>query len=318
MSALLSFSPLGGGLFLGWTLGANNAANVFGTAVATRIVSFKKAAILCGLTVVLGAVLQGSAGIKTLSGLTQQSISTAVIISVSAAITGTIMTYLRIPISTSQAVVGAILGISLSVRNAEYSGLTKIVLCWIGTPIGSMIIACVVYKILGWFISHIPMSMLTRDKILWSGLLIVGMYGSYALGANNVTNSTGIFSGLIQGVSDKTLAAIGGAAIAIGVLTYSKPVMLAVGSKVMPLDAFSALVAVLAMSITVHVFAIIGAPVSTSQGIVGSIIGIGFMRGVRVINFRILRDIALGWVLTPLIALILAAAGFAIFISSAG
>ena len=58
------------------------------------------------------------------------------------------------------------------------------------------------------------MSMLSRDKILWSGLLIVGTYGSYALGANNVTNSTGIFSGLIPGLSDRALAIIGGIAIA--------------------------------------------------------------------------------------------------------
>jgi PiT family inorganic phosphate transporter len=223
------------------------------------------------------------------------------------------MTYLSIPISTSQAVVGAILGIGLATRNAEFSGLIKIVLSWIGTPAGSMIIACIVYKVLGWIIQHIPMSMLTRDKILWSGLLIAGIYGSYALGANNVTNSTGIFSGLIDGVSDRFLAAIGGMAIAVGALTYSKRVMLAVGSGVMPLDAFSALVAVLAMSITVHIFAFIGAPVSTSQGIVGSIIGIGFMRGTRAINYDVLRGIGLGWILTPVLALVLSAAGYAIF-----
>ena len=49
-----------GGLFLGWSLGANDAANVFGTAVGTRMVRFKTAAIVCSLFIILGAVISGS------------------------------------------------------------------------------------------------------------------------------------------------------------------------------------------------------------------------------------------------------------------
>jgi PiT family inorganic phosphate transporter len=81
----------------------------------------------------------------------------------------------------------------------------------------------------------------------------------------------------------------------------------------MPLDAFSALTAVAAMSITVHIFAIVGVPVSTSQGIVGAIIGIGLMRQATAINATVLRRISLGWLITPVLSLILAAAGYAIF-----
>ena len=197
--------PLSGGLFLGWTLGANNNANVFGTAIAARIISFRNAAILCSIAVIAGAFFQGTEGIKTLSGLTSQTVTTAVIVTFSAAVTGTIMTWLGIPISTSQAIVGAIIGIGLCQGRTEFSGLIKILLCWIGTPAGAMIIACVTYKIVGRLLSIIPMSILTRDKILWSGLLIVGTYGAYALGANNVTNSTGVFSGLLPGVTDHNL-----------------------------------------------------------------------------------------------------------------
>lgn len=313
MHPIAGISPIGGGLFLGWTLGANDASNVFGTAVASRIISFRKACVLCGMAVIVGAMLQGSAGISTLSGLTNQNINTALIVTLSAAITGTIMTYMSIPISTSQSVVGAILGISLATGKGEYSGLIKIVLCWIGTPIGSIIIACILYKLLEWFFHVVPMSMLTRDKILWGGLLVVGTYGAYALGANNVTNSTGVFSGLFDGVTDQHLATIGGIAIAVGAITYSKRVMLAVGGGIMPLDAFAALIAVLAMSITVHIFAIIGAPVSTSQGIVGAIIGIGFLRGAKSIDYGVIKKISLGWVLTPTLSLVLSAAGYAIF-----
>ena len=61
-----------GGLFLGWALGANDAANVFGTAVASRIITFRNAAILCSIFLIIGAVLQGEGGIHTLSGLIQK------------------------------------------------------------------------------------------------------------------------------------------------------------------------------------------------------------------------------------------------------
>ena len=59
-----------GGLYLGWALGANDASNVFGTAVGAKIISFRQAAVLCALALIAGAALQGEAGIHTLSGLT--------------------------------------------------------------------------------------------------------------------------------------------------------------------------------------------------------------------------------------------------------
>lgn len=305
--------PLSGGLYLGWALGANDAANVFGTAVASRIITFRKASILCSIAIIIGATLQGEGGIHTLSGLTTQTHMSLLVVSVSAAITVTLMTIMRLPISTSQAIIGSIAGVGLSTGSMQWGGMVKIVTCWIATPIGALIIAYIFYKLLAAFIRHVPMSVLTRDKILWSGLIVVGIYGSYALGANNVANATGIFSGQFPGVSDSHLALFGGIAIASGVLTYSKRVMMAVGSGVMPLDAFTALVTVSSMAVTVHIFAVIGVPVSTSQAIIGSIIGIGLIRGVHSIKFKTLRNIGFGWLLTPIIALILSSSGYAIF-----
>ena len=58
-----------GGLFLGWSLGANDAANVFGTAVGTRMVRFKTAAIICSIFVILGAIISGAGTTETLGKL---------------------------------------------------------------------------------------------------------------------------------------------------------------------------------------------------------------------------------------------------------
>ena len=60
---------LSSGLFLGWALGANDAANVFGTAVGTRMVRFATAAVVCSVFVILGAVLSGAGAAHTLGKL---------------------------------------------------------------------------------------------------------------------------------------------------------------------------------------------------------------------------------------------------------
>ena len=310
--------PLGGGLYLGWALGANDAANVFGTAVASRIIGYRKACLLCAAAIVLGAVLQGEGGIHTLSSLTEQTPGSLLVVSIAAAFTVTLMTVLSLPISVSQAIVGAIAGVGLATHNMFWGGLAKVVACWIATPIGAMAVSCVLYNLVGGFIRKVPMSMLTRDKLLWGGLLVVGTHGSYALGANNVANATGIFSGQIPGISDSQLALMGGIAMAAGVLTYSRRVMLAVGGGVMRMDAFTAFVAVSSMAITVHVFVVIGVPVSTSQAIIGAIVGIAAIRGTHAIRFRPLYRIGCGWLLTPAISLVLSAAGYAIFCTAKG
>jgi len=99
---------LTGGVFLGWSLGANDASNVFGTAVGTRSIRFRTAVVCICVFCMIGALLEGTKGIHTISGITHQSIQTAFLVSTSAALTVTIMTFLSLPVSTSQAVVGSI------------------------------------------------------------------------------------------------------------------------------------------------------------------------------------------------------------------
>lgn len=302
-----------GGVYLGWALGANDAANVFGTAVASRAISYRRAVIICAIGVIAGAVVQGEGGIHTLSGLTTQTTTTLVIVSVSAAITVSLMTLFGLPISTSQAIVGAIAGVGLATRDMYWAGLIKVVISWAATPIGAMALAWLFHHALRILFEALPIGILTRDQILLGGLVVVGLYGSYALGANNVANATGIFSGQIPGLSDRALALIGGVAIAVGVITFSKRVMMSVGSRIVELNVFNALVAVSAMATTTHLFAFIGVPVSTSQAIVGAVVGSGAIYGRHTIQFYMLRNIAMGWFLTPLVSLILSAAGYAIF-----
>ncbi|MBD3305931.1 inorganic phosphate transporter [candidate division KSB3 bacterium] len=294
------------GIFLGWSLGANDSANIFGTAVASRVIHYRVAVTITAVGVVLGAVWQGSAGMHTVGGLTSYDLNSAFLASLAAALTVTGMTYLSLPVSTSQAVIGSILGIGFALEQPiNWQGFEKVVVCWIGTPIGAMVISYVLYKCFQALLSTITLNLISINRLIKYGLFLSGAYGAYALGANNVANVTGVFAGAgLLTVRAATL--LGGISIALGAVTYSKRVMLTVGGGLVKLDGFSAFIAVLSEAITVHIYAKIGVPVSTSQAIVGAVIGIGFVLGGRAINNRALLQILIGWISTPLLAGILA------------
>ncbi len=290
-----------GGVFLGWSLGANNAANVFGSAVASRMVKFATAAVLAALFVILGAVMEGSSGIHTLSGLTHFTVVDAVISSVAAALTVACMTLLGLAVSASQAVVGAIIGIGIVHRRLYLGGLGKVVACWLGTPVGGLIIAVLLYHLLAAVYNRAHLNLIESDILLRCCLIVVGSYGAYAMGANNVANVTAVFVGSGQ-LDVRTALWIGGISIAFGILTYSRPVMETVGRKLVRLDPFSALVVVLAEALTVHVYTLVGVPVSTSQAVIGAVLGVGVVKGIRTVKWKTLAHLVTAWVLTPILA----------------
>ncbi|KAF2955511.1 inorganic phosphate transporter [Marinitoga sp. 38H-ov] len=285
-------------MFFGWSLGANDAANIFGTAVSNKIVRYRTATIISAIFILLGAILGGAKGIETISNVTTQSMLSGSISVLSAAITMTIMTYIGVPVSSSQAIVGSIMAIGLIEGGVNWSIILKLVLAWVGTPIGGMIFGFISFRILS-----IPYNMIksiyVKERVVQIATLIIGAYGAYSLGANNVANITGVFANTI-GV--EMAALIGGLAISIGVLTYSYKVMMTVGSQIIELDYFSASIAVLGESITVWIYALLGIPVSTSQAIVGAVIGAGYARGSRLTNKKVLLKILSAWINTPISA----------------
>ena len=295
------------GIFMGWSLGANDSANIFGTAVFSRMVKFRTALIWLCIFIVLGSILQGAAGMHTLSGLVEQNLNTAFITALAAALTVTVMTYLNLPVSTSQAMVGAIIGIGIVMGHVDLSKLPKVFACWVGTPVGCVIATIILYPLLSMLLEKLKLNIFQQDSLLRVGLIAVGCYGAYSLGANNVANVTGIYieTGLLN---IPQALVIGSLSICIGAITYSKRVMQTVGEKLVKLDPFSAFVAVLSMSIILNIYAIIGVPVSSSQAIVGGVLGIGFVKGVKTINLKTLTNIVIGWITTPLIAMMVSMA----------
>jgi len=324
---------LSSGLFLGWSLGANDASNVFGTAVGSKMVRFRTAAICCSIFIVLGAVISGAGASHTLGKLgSVNAIAGAFIVALAAAASVYLMTKLGYPVSTSQAIVGAIIGWNFfSGSLTDYHTLSKIVITWVACPALSAIIALILYKIFVLGIYRLKIDMFRLDSMTRYGLIIIGAFGSYSLGANNIANVMGVFVpvspfadisffGLFKLTSTQQLFFIGGIAIGVGVLTYSRKVMETVGEGIMKLSPVSALVVVSAHSLVLFLFASQGleaflqrhglptiplVPVSSSQAIVGAVIGLGLLKRGRGIRWRALGGIGSSWIVTPIIAALL-------------
>ncbi len=292
------------GLYLGWGLGANDAANVFGTGVASGVIKYRTAVVLTAVFVLVGAYAQGIRGMYTVGGLAEIDVRTAFIASIAAAVTINVLTVLALPVSTSQAIVGSILAVGVMGRGVQVSVLVKILLSWILSPIGAALISYSLYRILGSVLEARVKNVRIWSLVMRIGFYLGGIYGAYALGANNVANTTGVFfkAGMI---SARMAAVVGGLSIGLGVLTYSKRVMSTVGRRITQMSEFAALIAVLGQDITVHVFAWIGVPISTSQAIVGAVIGVGFVKSSRAINLKVVTRIMLGWLSTPAAAFLI-------------
>jgi len=285
-------------IFFGWSLGANDASNIFGPAVSNGLVRFRTAAIVSALFILIGAVVGGSRGLETIGSISDQTLFTAAISSLSAAVAMTLMTRLGLPASASQAMVGSIMGIGILTGIVQWHILVRVFAAWLGTPIGGLLFGYLGYRFLGFFFRRIR-SLYIQDVSLKIAAVVIGAYGAYALGANHAGSVFGVFSGIIP---IEQAALFGGLSIGLGVVTYSKRVMLTVGKQILALDHFASVVAVLGMSFTVWFYSLVGVPVSTSQAIVGAVIGSGIARGSKVANKKVLGRIVLGWFQTPLIA----------------
>jgi inorganic phosphate transporter, PiT family len=285
-------------LFLGWSLGANDSANVFGTGVTTGIIRYRTAIWLTAAFVLLGAMLEGAKCMKIVGELSLLSPMDAFFCALAAAITMSFLTFLGIPASTSQAIIGAVIGVGIISESADFSKLYKVVSCWIFTPVCGLAAGYILHRVLGYVFDRTIKSLARRSMLYSLGILAAGCYGAYTLGSNNVANVTGVYVG--SGVLTPDQAAlIGALSIAVGVLTYSKKVMTTIGKGIVPLDPFSALVVVLAGALTLHLFTQIGVPVSSSQAVVGAVVGVGFVGGVQTVSFRMVRKIGVGWLMTP-------------------
>ncbi len=324
MIELIAIVALLAGFYVAWNIGANDSANCVGTAVGGRILSYRRAIAIVILFVLLGAVLEGWKNMKTVGediiivsdGTNPLSEVPRVAIAalLAAGIWVTTATTLRLPVSTAQSMVGAVIGAGLLLSYAQpdigasvqFGTLSIIAISWLLNPMFAAILAFILLKAFTPPLRRIK-NIVLLNQVLMILIIVASASTAYALGANDIGTSTGVvyafFGG--DGLDFRLMLLIGlfgGVALAVGVVTYSRRVMHTVGTGITRLDALTAFAAQMGAAITVWSFVQFHIPVSTTQAIIGAVAGAGLVKGAAAVSGRKLGHIGIAWVLTPAVA----------------
>lgn len=147
--------------YVAWSIGANDVANSMGTSVGSKAISIKQAILIAGIFEFAGAVLIGVHVTKTIqNGIVDASLFSAdpfiyvygmLATLFAAAIWISVATYLSLPISTSQSIVGALIGfgfIAVGPSAIKWGKITSICGSWIISPIAGMLLAFFIFYII--------------------------------------------------------------------------------------------------------------------------------------------------------------------------
>jgi len=329
------------GIFLGWSLGANDGANIFGTAVGTKMVRFRTAAWVAAFFVVMGAVAGAHGTTKTLGRLGSIDAPAGAFVVALAAGLAVVLFLARnsLPVSISQSIVGAIVGWNVFTgRPTDLLTLTTLLSSWFVSPALAGAVAAALFVAARAAIPRLKIHLLEVDAWMRALLIAVGAFAAFSLGQNAIANVMGVFVrvspfpeavglGPFRATSVEMLFFVGGLAIAAGIVTYSERIMRRLGSGLTSLSPLAALIVVFSASMSLFLFGSTPlqeflrshglpgwplVPVSGSQAIVGAILGISLVRksGIR---YRVLVNIGIGWIAAPLAALVFSLVGLFVF-----
>lgn len=309
-------------LLFAFTNGMKDGANVFATAVSSRSLTFRQALWLVTLAELCGPFLFGipvaltvAKGIIRIELLPRDINSFLLVLS---GITGALLWngfcwFVRLPTSSSFAMVGGLVGPVLfyyGVSGIPWTiFLLKVVGALILSPFLGIIIGGLVHQFLVRILENAPWKTIRYIKKLQIGSLIVlGMNH----GANDSQKTMGLVA-LILFLSYKTqqmdiplwVMAASVVSLALGVTMGGKKILRTVGYdifRIRPLHSFSAQ---MASSLILLVCNLSGAPVSTTQIISSSVIGVGNVHRRQAVRWQVFRSILFAWILTiPLAGLL--------------
>ena len=292
-----------GCLAIAFAIGSNDTSNSFGICIGCGILTITRATYLLFFLVLLGIMLGGGRVMHTVGGeiaeLNWIIVGVALFLSSIAIISANII---RTPVSSHHAVIASLIGSAIALgKSVNYLTISKIVLSWIVSPFGAMIIAAVTYLTLEKLVFRLPI--LKIEKLLRFLLLISGSLIAFNTGANEL--ATALAPAVYYGAIDVINASlIGSVMLFIGARTISTRVVETVGKGITTLDPFSGFAAQFSAGLTVLIFTLIGMPISTTYCVVGAISGVGMYKGLRSVKMTLIRRISLSWVMTPLAALI--------------
>jgi len=138
--------------------------------------------------------------------------------------------------------------------------------------------------------------------------IISACFVAFAHGANDVANAIAPVASVIETIKHGVLAsaapvpswllAFGGLGIVIGLATWGWRVIETIGRKITELTPTRGFSAEFGAAITILIASKMGLPISTTHCLVGAVLGVGLAGGIRAINLRTIREIAMSWIIT--------------------
>jgi len=159
MIIILVIIAIFAGLYMAWNIGANDVANSMSTAVGSKAITLRQALIIASILNFLGAVLVG----KHVTDTIQNKIVDVAIIAdhdlmlgfmaalLSAGIFVTLSTWKELPVSTTHAVIGGIIGFGFiegGMGMVKWGTVENIAASWVISPIAGGILAFIMFKII--------------------------------------------------------------------------------------------------------------------------------------------------------------------------
>ncbi|MCK5896341.1 MAG: inorganic phosphate transporter [Cocleimonas sp.] len=146
------------------------------------------------------------------------------------------------------------------------------------------------------------------EKIFAILMIFTASAMAFAHGSNDVANAVGPMAAVISAAQSGELTAkselpswvllVGGIGIVIGLATFGYKVIATVGQKITELTPSRGFSAEIGAATTVVLASYTGIPVSTTQTLVGAILGVGLARGIAAIDLRVVGNIFMSWVIT--------------------
>jgi len=154
------------------------------------------------------------------------------------------------------------------------------------------------------------------DRIFAQLQVLTACYIAFAHGANDVANAIGPLAAIFAVVKSKSVALsvevpfwmlfIGGIAVGGGLLAFGTRVMDTIGKNITEMTPIRGFCAQFGAATTILVCSRLGFPVSTTHVLVGSVVGVGIMRGMGTLDLRVLKNIGLSWIVTLPVTILLA------------
>ncbi|MGH7697529.1 MAG: inorganic phosphate transporter [Candidatus Dormibacteria bacterium] len=291
------------------SIGAHYTGACMGMPLALGVVGERRALLLMAPLALLGAGLASQAVERRVgAGLLQHRLSlpaAALVLALAFSLT-TLYNRWRIPTSTIQLLVSCLIGVGLATGAGVRWGATLgLVVLWVVAPP----LAAAAGFGLTLLLDRSPLGrwpQLVRRG--GAALLLIGLMASFSMGANDVANATGpLVSSRVLPLTAAGWA--GGAGLALGVLSFGRPLLRRVAFDIVRVDRSMAAAAQLVQALVVLAAVSLGYFTSLNQALVGAMAGTGLARGRQTVRIGVLWGILRGWALGPASGLVLGYGG---------